>query len=532
MSGIVTTDPLTYRSAADVCWTRTNMAEVSPGVLVPLGWSFYGPLVDVSSRRGFAQLGVIPRSAITYPTAVEEHLIGVFHGRPVLNVTTLRAMMRNFPGVTGDDVERDILGSVRDGVVDRSYGWRLPAVAAKAGGAFLGSGKAARRVLDDTGSWWRTRFGPSGIIDGTPAAVALAEAEHHFGAAVTVQSRNRMLYQGASSQVIALAEAAGRPDLASLLLAAPSGIEEAAVAADLQQVANGRLDLDEFLNRHGFHGPNAGEITAPSWREDAEPLKRLIAAVQRSSKAAPARDDTARATAVAEVLNALPRHKRAGARAALRLLPVAARNLERSKVAFTMSLDGARAAARAIGTGLVTEGRLDTSDDAFFLFLDELRAPAPDADLRLLVKQRRETHEEHRRVELAENTWMGNPDLRDAAPRAASAADLLRGIGASAGEYEGTVKVVLDAGSHTTVEPGEVLVCPVTDPSWVSLMLVAGALVIDIGGTASHGAIIARELGVPCVIGTTTGTTDLRTGDSVRVNGATGEVAVLTRSQS
>jgi pyruvate,water dikinase len=196
------------------------------------------------------------------------------------------------------------------------------------------------------------------------------------------------------------------------------------------------------------------------------------------------------------------------------------------------ALDGARAAARAVGADLVAADRLDTPDDAFFLFLDEIRAPAPDVDLRLVVKLRRETHDEHRRVELVDTTWLGNPEVRAAAPRSASGTNLLRGIGASAGKYEGTVKVLLDAGSQTMVEPGEVLVCPVTDPSWVSLMLVAGALVIDIGGTASHGAIIARELGVPCVIGTNTGTTDLRTGDTVRVNGGTGEVVVLTRSQS
>ena len=70
--------------------------------------------------------------------------------------------------------------------------------------------------------------------------------------------------------------------------------------------------------------------------------------------------------------------------------------------------------------------------------------------------------------------------------------------------------------------------CHTTDPSWVGAMVIARALVIDIGAPASHGAIIARELGVPCVIGTAEGTTRIRTGDRVRVNGNTGTVDVLT----
>ena len=87
------TDPLTYDTSADVCWTRTNVAEVSLGVLTPLAWSFLGKLVDVSSRRGFSQLGAIPGSALHYPSNVDEHIMGVFQGRIALNVSVLRAMM-------------------------------------------------------------------------------------------------------------------------------------------------------------------------------------------------------------------------------------------------------------------------------------------------------------------------------------------------------------------------------------------------------------------------------------------------------
>jgi len=343
------------------------------------------------------------------------------------------------------------------------------------------------------------------------------------------QSRNRMIFQGASSQVVALAEKSGHPELAGLLLAAPGGLEEAAVADDLLALSAGRLDLATFVARHGFHGPNAGDITAQSWRENSSPVERLAKVLQEASGNGPCRDDNARAAAITSVLAALPRVRRPLARIALWLTPSAARSLERSKVAFVMSLDGARAAARAVGAELVEAGRIDDADDAFFLFVEELLEPA-QRDLRALVGERRANNVRHQAVEMAATTWEGDPPMRNVASAEPNAVTEVIGVGASPGIVEGKVRIVLDAGADTDVEVDDILVCPVTDPSWVSLMMVAGALVIDIGGTASHGAIVARELGVPCVIGTSTGTNDLREGDLVRVDGAAGVVTILERA--
>jgi pyruvate,water dikinase len=92
------------------------------------------------------------------------------------------------------------------------------------------------------------------------------------------------------------------------------------------------------------------------------------------------------------------------------------------------------------------------------------------------------------------------------------------------------VRVVHDP-SFTEVEDGEVLVTPTTDPSWASIMFVSAALVVDIGGTLSHAAVVARELGIPCVVNTRNGSRVLRTGDRVRVDGAAGTVEVLERAE-
>ncbi len=106
------------------------------------------------------------------------------------------------------------------------------------------------------------------------------------------------------------------------------------------------------------------------------------------------------------------------------------------------------------------------------------------------------------------------------------------GVPASPGLVEGTVRVVHDPTAAEPLEPGEILVCRVTDPGWAPLFLTADGLVIDIGGAASHGAIIARELGIPSVIGTGNGTERLRTGDLVAVDGTRGVVTVVKRGDA
>jgi pyruvate,water dikinase len=90
------------------------------------------------------------------------------------------------------------------------------------------------------------------------------------------------------------------------------------------------------------------------------------------------------------------------------------------------------------------------------------------------------------------------------------------------------VRVVHDP-DFTDVEPGEVLVAPTTDPSWASIMFVSAALVVDIGSVLSHAAVVARELGLPCVVNTRVGTRVLRDGDLVRVDGTAGTVTILRR---
>jgi pyruvate,water dikinase len=106
----------------------------------------------------------------------------------------------------------------------------------------------------------------------------------------------------------------------------------------------------------------------------------------------------------------------------------------------------------------------------------------------------------------------------------------VRGYAASPGVVEGTARVLLSVNEIGQVRDGEILVCPVTAPSWGPVFGKIRAAVSDIGGTMSHAAIVAREYGMPAVVGTGTATKRIRTGQRVRVDGDRGVVTILDES--
>lgn len=197
------------------------------------------------------------------------------------------------------------------------------------------------------------------------------------------------------------------------------------------------------------------------------------------------------------------------------------------KRSYLQALDVARASARRIGELLVNSQRLDTVDDVFFLSIEELTDP-PAGDLRVIVDARRAYWQRHTRVEVPTD-WQGTPFVV-ATEDASEDGGAVNGVGVSGGVVEGRARVLLTP-DFTQVRPGEILVAPTTDPSWSTAMFVSAGLVVDIGGALSHAAVVARELGVPCVVNTRVGTRRIRTGDLLRVDGGTGKVELLNTAE-
>lgn len=101
---------------------------------------------------------------------------------------------------------------------------------------------------------------------------------------------------------------------------------------------------------------------------------------------------------------------------------------------------------------------------------------------------------------------------------------LLKGMGVSEGLARGAARIILPGEALPSFKEGEILVSTLTDPTMVAAMVKAGAIVTDGGGMTSHPAILSREMGIPCVVNTGTGTTIIKQGMNIEVDGASGEI--------
>jgi phosphohistidine swiveling domain-containing protein len=202
-----------------------------------------------------------------------------------------------------------------------------------------------------------------------------------------------------------------------------------------------------------------------------------------------------------------------------------------------------RIAAIAIGRKLAAAGTLDDPEDVVFLRYNELRRLMADPqafDARDVVSDRRDEHEEA--FERRPPAWLGTatksaiefpygglwgfPDRFWAGEPSTSGE--IKGLAASPGVVEGPARFVSSLEEFDQVQEGEILVCRMTNPAWVVLFTKIKGLVTEAGGTVSHPAVVAREFGIPAVVGTGNAGERIKTGDRIRVNGVTGVVEVLT----
>ncbi len=176
---------------------------------------------------------------------------------------------------------------------------------------------------------------------------------------------------------------------------------------------------------------------------------------------------------------------------------------------------------------LVAAGTLAARDDVGFLRLDELREAVRTQHVdAALVERRKEEHTSNHalrtpRVLTSDGETLSGSYRRDDVPPGA-----LVGLAVSAGTIEGRARVVVDM-SAAELEPGDILVTTFTDPSWSPLFVAAAGLVTEVGGLVTHGAVIAREYGLPAVVGVDRATQLIRDGQKIRVHGTHGYVEIL-----
>jgi phosphohistidine swiveling domain-containing protein len=554
-------------------YTRANAGEVLPDPCSPLGWTlvFEQGLLK-GWLRGFVDFGVYAEGELPDdPPPVA----GLFGGYFYLNLSHMRLMGLRM-GMTVEQFDAALLGSHPDAPPYREHpedaNEACATKAAQTIGEVLGRtefpeiDEDSRRVRELR----RTRPDLTALSDGGLVAHArsfLGELDNAF-AKHDYSSLASTVGQAMLGQLCA---SVGRPDMLLELISGLGDVESAspseglwdlsrrvrasreltglfdqgprAVAQALvgrEDVAGFRVAFDAFLDEYGMRGPNEWDIRARSW--DADPVQALAhvdslrqSPDEGSPKARAARLGSRRQQ-VADELRALL----AGNDEALGTLDVALRSAkdtiplrEQTKANSAVVINEVRLAVRELGRRGVATGRLTEPEDVTMLLASELDDYVADpASFTEVIRERLTRYLSLFELEPPFIIADELPPLSRWRPRsrppeaAAEEGTVLSGVGGSAGTYTGRARVVKDLAAAAALEPGEVMVAPLTDAAWTPLFLVAGAVVVDMGALNSHAVVVSREVGLPCVLSITGATSLITDGMLLTVDGTAGTVRV------
>ncbi len=560
-------------------YTRGNADEVGPEPFTPLNWTLtWEQGVVPGTADAWIALGTFTPDEFLW---TQPETYGSWGGYFFNQVSVGRVFGYRMPGASPDAIDISFFGQnpvVPPYVADpRDDSEEASAKLAESMGAILGGSHAALTAAYLAGCAERRASRPD------LASVSDAELVEYGRTSARWQRYGWDNYAqvviGAAvgpSIVQGIADAVGKPELAIRIFAALGDVASAGLPErvwDLSRLVRNSPELTaafdegvdglgarlvvepaaaefnaafiDLLEEFGHRGVNEWEISAETWLIEPTLAYQMIDRVRRQDDdSAPslraAESAVVREAAVAELTAAVAGDESSAGMLAAGIAAgqTAYRAREAGKNATVMLMQEPKLAFRELGRRMHQRGVVTDPMHVFQLLERELDAfladPASFTDLLA------ERHEQW--LELAEleppyvvqhgvpippiSTW---PKRRRGAGDTAGAAagTELTGIPGSPGTVTARTRVVLDLAAADSLEPGEILVCTTTDPSWVPLFMISSAVVCEIGAQASHAVIVSRELGVPCVVSLRDASSLLPTGTLVELDGSTGTVRVV-----
>jgi phosphohistidine swiveling domain-containing protein len=521
----------------DYLWSNVNFGEAVSDVMTPLTWS----LLQTWRQQWPTMRGVPP--------------FGNVGGRLYLNVSYFASAL----AATGKS-EREIHAALEDTLhMPIPAGIQIPVIPVSKAETLVFMVKSAREQM----RWARIARTLSAFVasnptwcrdmrravEGTTAKNALArlwESE--------IRSRSIQAYLGVLSSAMRFSSLAGPvrqeltrlvgADQADVLISNLSGDDELLASlgplVGLDQVARGKMTPEEYLEGYGHRGPNEWEVSTPRPAEDPAWLEAKLAEYRHSPVDVEALLARQRRKFEDAWLQLQQRHPGEARRIRRQIDEIARRGRLREAARSEMVRVIWIVRNWALRAGTLTELR----QDLFFLSIDELLRFLSGSPASIQqIPARRRAYSRYRALPPYPAVingpfdpfhWAADPgrsnEIFDAHAPASSAtpeSDTITGSAGSAGRVEGLVRV-LDSLEHGhELRTGEILVTTLTDIGWTPLFPRAAAVVTDVGAALSHAAIVARELGIPAVVGCGNATRRLKTGDRVVVDGGQGIIRVL-----
>jgi pyruvate,water dikinase len=536
-------------------YTRANVGEVFPDPVVPLTKTGYMWETELAWRDGYDRMGAFELDE--FPPD-DFCILGVVGGYTYLNASVMRLFGERAPGLTWRTIDEQFFGA-QPGIPDyveqpgdqrpdlserleETFGWVFSVTDVDQFDRLTEQREETLALRRD-----RPDFSELSDLEIWEYLERLRPGQRRYFAEHLFTSTLVTVPVGTIQGV---AEAVGRPDLMMPMLAGIGKVDSAEPSYAMWDLS--RLDpaseafrdgFDKFRYDFGCRGPNEWEARSPTWETDPN----LALAAIEQMRAAPASADPAghqaekaaeREAAAAELLAMVEGDPETHAQLAAAIGCSAAwlAGRERTKTNNIRWVHELRMAARALGERFTERGVFDEIEDFGFLTFDETRddlfGPNPER-LTERLRARRDAHQRFAGL-VPPFVFSGEPEPPEMwASRHADEAEMLaggesiQGFPGCPGVAEGRARVILDSHDPFALEPGDVLVAPITDPSWTPLFVPACGVVVDVGAALSHAIIVSRELGLPCVVSATDATRRIPDGALVRVDGSTGAVTVL-----
>jgi protein-S-isoprenylcysteine O-methyltransferase Ste14/phosphohistidine swiveling domain-containing protein len=523
--------------AGDFLWTNSNFCEAICDVMTPATWSMWGIYLEA-----------VPFQMPGYP------LVGVIGGRPYINLSLLICVGRALGMDTRKmlQMSEDLWGRVPEGVeipLLPLSNWQVLRMALP---TLFRVRRALRVDQDEIQAFsancrdWCVRMRGQIRQVGTPAELANLwhdELRHYFGYAWCVGRA------ALESNVIGrlrhdLITLVGTAD-ANTLLSNLSGVKQLASLgplAGLSRVVRNEMSCEEYLQLYGHRGPHEMELSFPRPAEDPAWFDQQLAIFAKS----PVDVERLLEKQGAEFEAAWQRFVRRYPRQAKSML----QRIEQA-AASTCRREEARSEAtrviwviREFSLRVGELAGIENREDVFFLSLDEmLEILSGNKTALASIPACRKMYARYSALPpypaiiigcFDPFKWAADPhrrsDLFDGRTQNLPTAGAITGFAGAFGVVEGLVRRLDSPEEGEALQPGEILVTATTNVGWTPLFPRAAAVVTDVGAPLSHAAIIARELGIPAVVGCGNATLRLHTGDRVRINGEQGTVEILNES--
>lgn len=297
-----------------------------------------------------------------------------------------------------------------------------------------------------------------------------------------------------------------------------------------------KLLFNTFMEKYDMRAAGEIDMAKDRWVENPEPLVKSILATIRTSEEAAHRSEfketieKAKRAAEEFIREVETKHGKLQAKIVKRLIRVCRNTLpvrEHPKYLIMKLIMIFKRAFLEEARLLVQKGQLVEEKDIFFVSFWELhKAIENNESLIELVEQRKEEYQHYRKLSAPRVLTSEGEEIKVSYKRENLPEGALVGMPVSAGIIEGIAKVITDP-SASSLNKGEILVAPFTDPGWTPLFINAAGLVMEVGGLLTHGTVVAREYGIPAVVGITDATKIIKTGQKIRVDGNGGYVLIL-----